>query len=761
MALGPALDGLGEAVTCVGVRRECRRGARGSLGAFSLPVVTPTTFPPPPATLGARYERDAAYATHIVVWRTADTPPTAVARLEAGAAVAVSPLWLWQCVASRALVPVTDPLWRPMAAPLAGLDGIEVTLTGVLGDLRAAVLALGEAAGLRCTRPMNLATCTHLLAADVRDDGSEKLRRAREPAHAGRISVVSLSWLYDCVRSGRVLPAAAYRRNAPNNAMEPAAVLVTSSSMGALGREARGEARAVPTPFDKENAAPPLAPTGSAPPVSEAAGSNATAKRVATAAAAEEAVPSPAFEPVAAGGSGTDAVVALAEEEAMAAGASPPADYEPSQPIPRVLHFSQVAGPPSACPPSAAAVAAAAVAAAAPSPDAADVGDIAAVRGRVRSLIGAVAPVDTQAPLVGAAVAAAAVPAAIRRPTRSLAALAASRPEAPRRTTPPPPREKVALAAARPADESGRSGGRKRGPVARDAAADPPADAIAAGRAKQRKVTCPARAAVTASQPAVEAAPAAPAVAPAPSPRRPSTAPRQNRRPFFAVGGLHSADAAAAVASLRRLGVTAEGGAAAHAWRTGTTHVLEPTLRRSLKTLAAMAAGAWVLDARYAADSAAAGRLLPEGRYELVAAAGGRVARRAPAHWRRRASADGGGGAFAGLTAAVLPAVAPKGAHPNKEDLEAVLAAGGATLVDASAAATAGADFVVAPPTAGARDGRTAALRRARVPLVTAAFVVEWVAHPSGDLSEYVLFQQEVGERLARAAAERGGGVSV
>ena len=684
----------------VGVAHE------GGVGALACPVAneTLTTLPPPSphtATLGARYERDAAYATHIVVWRTPDIPPTAVARLEAGAAVAVSPLWLWQCVASRALVPVTDPLWRPMTAPLAGLDGIEVTLTGVLGDLRAAVLALGEAAGLRCTRPMNLATCTHLLAADVRDAGSEKLRRAREPAHARRISVVSLGWLYDCVRSGRVLPAVDYRRNAPGGAMEPAAVLVTAASMGALGREARGEARAVPTPFDKENAAPPLAPTGSAPPASEAAGSNATAKRVATAADAEEPAPSPAFEPVAAGGSGTDAFVALAEEEeAAAAGASPPPDYEPSQPIPRVLHFSQVAGPPSARPPSAAAVAAAVVAAAAPSPDAAGGGDIAAVRDRVRALIGAVAPVDTQMPLGGGVVAAAAAP-TNRRPTRSLAALAASRPEVPRRSTPspPPPREEASLAAARPADEPGRSGGRKRGPAARDVAAPaPPADSLAAGRAKQRKVTRPARAAITASQPVVEAAPAAPAVAAPPSPRRPSTAPRPSRRPFFAVGGLHSADAAAAVASLRRLGVTAEGGAAAHAWRTGTTHVLEPTLRRSLKTLAAMAAGAWVLDARYAADSAAAGRLLPEGRYELVADSGGRISRRAPAHWRRRAAADGGGGAFAGLTAAVLPGVAPKGAHPNKEDLEAVLSAGGATLVDASAAATAGADFVVAPP---------------------------------------------------------------
>jgi hypothetical protein len=326
-------------------------------------------------------------------------------------------------------------------------------------------------------------------------------------------------------------------------------------------------------------------------------------------------------------------------------------------------------------------------------------------------------------------------------------------------------------AAAAPAPPP-RDSGRKRRST-RDADAPAPAVApLAATRAKQRKVTRPGRAAITASQPALEAAgeappqpqpqrvsrhAPAPASLPADLPARPASGARPRTaapRPVFAVCGLHTADANAAVSALRRLGATAAGGAGAHRWRTGTTHVLEPELRRSARTLAGLASGAWLLDARYAAECAAAGRLLPEAPFELVTCPTGRVARRAPAHWRRRAAATGGG-AFAGLTAAVLPLPAP---GPTKDDVEAILTAGGALLVDAAAAAREGADFVVAPPNAAARDGRTAALRRGRVPLVTSAYGVEWLAQPTRELGEYVLFGREVGERLAAAAKGRAEG---
>lgn len=664
-------------------------------------------------------ERDPAHATHVVAWRAADLArwPEAGRRVASGAAAAVTPLWLWQAVSQRAPPPLGDALWRPMPiVPLPGTPGVEITLTGFLGDFRAALLALADAAGMRVTRPMNLVSCTHLLAADVAADAtSEKLRRAREPAQAARIAVVNPAWLYDCVRAGRVLPGDAYAGNVPGGALEPAAVLAAL----------RGR-----PPVDR---APPSPRRAGTPPAIEAGKENAGP------------------------GEGAEEAKSGATEAPVAAAAVPPPppadDVHFSQPASRRLHFSQISDD-------------------RPSGESRGVtaSELAAARGAAGALAAALA-VDTQA-LAGGKVASrisagSAEQAVAVEPAAELEVVAPAA-QAPAPAKPAADGEPDEAPAAADAPKAARRSTRKR---RSDAGAAPPALApaaaapAAADRFKQRKTGRPARAAATASQPPVgeerkgrrdaprRADPEPAAVEAAAASSRPSSA-----RPFFAVGGLHSAEAAAAVASLRRLGASAEGGPAAARWRSRTTHVLEPRLRRSARTLAALAAGAWLLDSGYAAACAAAGRLLPEAPHELVTDPSGRVARRAPAHWRRRAASTGGG-AFAGLTVAVLPGLAPDGAGPDKDDVERMLTAGGATVVPAATAVDRGADFVVAPPDAAAGDGRTGALRRAKALLVSPAFVVTWLAQPMADLAPHVLFGGGVAGGLAvRVAARRGSG---
>jgi hypothetical protein len=78
---------------------------------------------------------------------------------------------------------------------------------------------------------------------------------------------------------------------------------------------------------------------------------------------------------------------------------------------------------------------------------------------------------------------------------------------------------------------------------------------------------------------------------------------------------MHSDERQRHAATLRRLRVRCL--PSSHDWQDGTTHVVQPELKRSEKSLAGMAAGVWLVRQQWLADSSAAGRLLDPEPYEL------------------------------------------------------------------------------------------------------------------------------------------------
>jgi len=83
------------------------------------------------------------------------------------------------------------------------------------------------------------------------------------------------------------------------------------------------------------------------------------------------------------------------------------------------------------------------------------------------------------------------------------------------------------------------------------------------------------------------------------------------------LSGMHSDTRQQHAAVLRQLKVRCKGKSDSHDWQQGTTHVVLPSLRRSEKALAAMAAGVWLVREQWVVDSGRAGKLLPVEEYEL------------------------------------------------------------------------------------------------------------------------------------------------
>jgi hypothetical protein len=680
-------------------------------------IDTPTSAPPPPS------------ATHVAAWHLTDPaaravdPATHPGRFSDGARppTLVSPLWVWQCASARRRIPIeADTVYRPLPyESIAGAAECEVTLSGFTGDFRTLVLAALAATGATATKAMSLATATHVVAPDVDDAASAKIARAKSPSCASRIAVVNPAWLWDGLRRGRVMPASPYVFNLLHGP-EPLDGLVAVTS---------GEAEAAEKEGEKEGEAG----VGAVP-------QQAGAKRPADAGAPSEARRL-RFTQVSAGtgeegGSGGAAGDENAAPPPAAAGRKTRGGGGLKGGAPASGLLPAPTAPPTESQMEGALALAGAFVHAPPTQ----------AGGGWRSRGGGPAAVEA---------AAVAPPAPVAEEEEEGEKEEAAEEEAP--------------AAVADEEEAG-----PLPPPAAPAAADAAVTVTAAaGRGKARKAAAPARAALNPSQAPAPSPPkpagaarakAAPRRASAPAAAAPPTTAITTTRPSFVVGGLHTAEAAAVVAALRRLGVSAEGGAAAARWRRGTTHLVEPRLRRTAKTLAAMASGAWVLGTGYVDACVKAGRLVPEEAHELLGAGSGggggngpAIAPRAVRHWRERAAAAGGAGAFAGLRVAILPGLAPAGARPDRDDLVRIVEAGGGLVVAAGGGGgSAGApapspapDLAIVPPGCAlapppatkarrvsssdpaAPDPRAAALAAAGVPCAGPGFVVDWLAHPA------------------------------
>ncbi|KAG2455045.1 hypothetical protein HYH02_000870 [Chlamydomonas schloesseri] len=252
---------------------------------------------------------------------------------------------------------------------------------------------------------------------------------------------------------------------------------------------------------------------------------------------------------------------------------------------------------------------------------------------------------------------------------------------------------------------------------------------------------------------------------------------------------------------LTKLGLTYIG---AQGWDPRITALLAPSLKRSDKSVCAMAAGAWLLNTDFlhalqrqqqgqkaaggggaaAAAAAAAsegggaaggggggggGALKLEG-YELSKCEDGPavISEGAPAHWRRRCAARGGGAdarAFAGVALLV-----PEGlAKPlDTSTLDCMLTAGGGRCVPyragtgaaasgaGDAAARAGCQAAVVPAGCKHESKLVASLQAAGIPVLDGKYVVEWVAHPHRPLAAHFRHGTCAGPVLAELERRRG-----
>ncbi|KAK9840981.1 hypothetical protein WJX81_003698 [Elliptochloris bilobata] len=196
-------------------------------------------------------------------------------------------------------------------------------------------------------------------------------------------------------------------------------------------------------------------------------------------------------------------------------------------------------------------------------------------------------------------------------------------------------------------------------------------------------------------------------------------------------------------------------GLQSHLWDARVTHVVAPELRRAVKTLSAFAAGVWVLRTSFLEASGRACALLEPEEHELERCMSGLVADGAPRHWRLQA-AERGHGAFHGLRVA-LHGRFGRNAKPSREDVAAMLEAGGAAVVPVAQALASGADLAITRADCPRSDPKVRALLAAGIAVAAPQYVVEWLAQPWRVPSAHLLFGSAPGAALAGAEASRAG----
>ncbi|GIL97312.1 hypothetical protein Vretimale_2791 [Volvox reticuliferus] len=204
-------------------------------------------------------------------------------------------------------------------------------------------------------------------------------------------------------------------------------------------------------------------------------------------------------------------------------------------------------------------------------------------------------------------------------------------------------------------------------------------------------------------------------------------------------------------------------------WDPRINALLAPSLKRSDKTVCAMAAGAWLLRANYLSacqgltEREAGGTIKGSGTgvapedFELHECEDGPavISTGAPAHWRKRLAARGAGGrAFSGLRVLIPPGLPPP---LDSATLARMLGAGGGVaVVKSGPSAAKGCHVGVVPPGFKQEDKLVASLRAVDATVVAPAYVVDWVSHPRGSLAQHYRHETTPGEALAALERDRG-----
>ncbi|KAK9824675.1 hypothetical protein WJX72_012276 [[Myrmecia] bisecta] len=229
---------------------------------------------------------------------------------------------------------------------------------------------------------------------------------------------------------------------------------------------------------------------------------------------------------------------------------------------------------------------------------------------------------------------------------------------------------------------------------------------------------------------------------------------RPGRRPFFALSGMHSDEQARCTAILKQLSVGVISGKVSHRWESRVTHVVMPSLMRSGKTLAGLAAGNWILGSSYLDECQSARRLIEEEQHELQESETGLIASGAPMHWRQRRD-ETGHGAFYGLRVVVHGTLDKTG--PDRDHIVQIVEAGGGSVVGlAEAVGSRGAHVAVIKATKAKGDAGVKKLLAVNIACVAPQWVVQWVADPWGLLEKHRLFGSKASSELAEFEKGRG-----
>ncbi|KAA6423756.1 MAG: hypothetical protein FRX49_06327 [Trebouxia sp. A1-2] len=233
---------------------------------------------------------------------------------------------------------------------------------------------------------------------------------------------------------------------------------------------------------------------------------------------------------------------------------------------------------------------------------------------------------------------------------------------------------------------------------------------------------------------------------------------KKKGKAVLALGSMHTRDQQVYFSKLTKIGVPCVTHKQCPGWKSSITHVVLPSLLRSVKSLAGMAGGCWILHADFVDACASAEALVEPDEFELE---GGSelISAHAPRHWRERHAVQGVG-AFHSLQVLMYGACDKPG--PAREDIATIIQSGGGTVTKCekpcntlTKAIARGTHLAIMSTDRTAADPGVKQLLKARVPCASARFVVEWLAHPEQELSDYLLFDSEIewASELVSAAA--------
>ena len=350
-------------------------------------------------------------------------------------------------------------------------------------------------------------------------------------------------------------------------------------------------------------------------------------------------------------------------------------------------------------------------------------------------------------------------------PKRTRQARSAAKPPAP---APPAP---AAAAAAAPAPPPEATKAKKK-PTPTPA---PPTRKLPKSSSKPPAPQNPVSTKRSKKEPQASTSKAPPPVVPSAAKQKSQKSQKGQAQAHIALSGMHTAEQKQMVEKFSKVKnveiTTSLSNDYKHDWQPEFTHIVAPSLLRNQKCLAALAAGAWIVGPDFATACQKAGKVVDAEPFELeqpVAAANNETSKKSKKSnpgtadelieagvarfWRLQRNKSGDG-AFNGLCFTI----AARGLDepPSKDDLAAIIQAGGGALVPLSQQA----DIIIAGANSAVSSISVQKQVKGGALCVTSMYIVDWLAKPKSNLESHVVVGGDrKGEAVMAAEAIRATG---